>query len=91
MGTTEEAAQVFWKSSLAWKRIPGFVEGVTVDKLFRDLEPLYTHQNPNLARQAKSLSDMIVKFKVNRNLKPRKRPDNLVRLPVEAKQKTIAA
>ena len=88
---TEEATQIFWKSSLAWKRIPGFVEGVTVDKLFRDLKPLYTHRNPNLARQACQLSTLIVHSKIARKRKPRKRPDNLVRLPVTVKQKTIAA
>ena len=88
---TEAAAQVYWTASLAWKRTPGFVEGITVEKLFRALDPIEFHRTPSISRQARDLSGMIVKGKIRR--KAEKRRNNVVRLyPVllETRQANVA-
>jgi hypothetical protein len=64
---TETGVQQFWEASLAWKRVPGFVEGISVGRLFEILHPL-EHQTiaPNLRAQAGDLSDQIVKGRCRR-------------------------
>lgn len=64
---TETGVLHFWEASLAWKRVPGFAEGISVGKLFEILHPL-EHQTvaPNLRAQASDLSDQIVKGRCRR-------------------------
>ena len=58
----ESKVQQFWKLSLAWKGKPGFTEGVTVGDLISDLNPLiYQYVSPPLAKQAETLSSLVVK------------------------------
>lgn len=87
---TEEGVRIFWETSLAWKGIPGYTEGVTIQALFKRLEPLYTHRSLPLAKQADTLGNEIVKYKRNRCRKPRKMPQNVVTLPVRQKKAAAA-
>jgi hypothetical protein len=86
---TETAVQQYWSASLAWKRVPGYVEGQTIETLFRTLDPLEYHPTHSIARQAKALSDMIVKGKIRR--KAQKRRKNVIQFPIRVRQDTIAA
>jgi hypothetical protein len=88
---TETGVQAYWTASLAWKRVPGFVEGATIDKLFRILDPLYHHKSQALARQAESLGQLIVKGRIYKARPRKKQPNNIVHLRIVSKQETIAA
>ena len=88
---TEDGVRAYWHASLAWKRFPGFVEGETIETLFRRLDPIMHHRSLPLQRQAAELSNMIVHGKIYRTKKPRKKLRNLVLLPVRSKQDKAAA
>lgn len=64
----EVEANKFWQASLAWKRVPGFVEGVTVGGLLEDLSDLACWtRSKEVAKAAQDLSDQIVKGRCRRN------------------------
>ena len=78
--STEEGVQQLWYASLAWKRVPGYVEGHTCETLFKILRPLEIAKTSTgaLPRQAEELAHMIVHNKIRR--KKRKGSNNIVDL-----------
>jgi hypothetical protein len=90
---TETGVQAFWEASLAWKRVPGFVDkpGMCTGRLFEILHPLETQDKaPALKRQASDLSSLIVRGRCRRKKKEGKVLDLLTRIQ-KSGQDTIAA
>lgn len=67
----EQGVNQFWRASLAWKRVPGFVEGISVGGLFEVLGPLKCHRAKELAKQAEDLAAQIVKGRARRKKQPK--------------------
>lgn len=62
----ETQVQTFWNMSLAWKRVPGYVEHVTVGDVLTSLASLKKAPAKHLAAQADDLTTMAVKGRIRR-------------------------